>query len=100
MKTRRWLTYAVIVLVGFMILWFSGLLPKQVAKAVANRYIANQENAALYEFEQIEYSPFHDSYFVCYNLKNDPQKTRSLEIPYRYFPFWGVFSDSDDFKEN
>lgn len=57
-----------------------------------------QENGSLYEFNDIEYSPFHDSYFVSYQLKENTEETRGLEILYKYFPFWGVFKDSNDFK--
>ncbi|MEG0892339.1 MAG: hypothetical protein RR998_01475 [Oscillospiraceae bacterium] len=100
MKRRKWVLAIVIMIFSFSLLWFSGLLPKQVAKVTANNYMANQENSTEYEFERIEYSPFHDSYFVLYTLNGNAEKTRSLEICYKYFPFFGVFTDSDDIIEN
>lgn len=97
---KRKLCFLIILLLCTLILiWFSGLLPKQVAIVVANNYMAEQENCNLYEFKNIEYSSAHDSYFVCYTLKEDIQKGRWLEIPYKYFPFYGVFKDSNHFTD-
>ena len=99
MKKKRILLSILFALVILLILWFSGLLPKQVAKLAANNYMSNQEDSEGYEFEKIEYSSAHDSYFVSYVLNNNEEDTRSLEIPDKYFPFGGVFKDSRDWLD-
>lgn len=99
MKKRKGFVIIIVLLCTLLLLWFSGLLPKQVAKIIADNYMEKQENSSLYEFNHIEYSPFHDSYFVSYNLKENIEEKRSLEILYKYFPFWGVFTDSNDFTD-
>ena len=94
MKKRRWCLIIIVFLCSFLLLWFSGVLPKQVAKIVADNYMAKLEDD--YEFNSIGYSSVHDSYFVSYFLKEDPEEHRGVEIPCKYFPFI-VLSDSDDY---
>lgn len=99
MKKRRRYFPIIIALCTLTILWFSGLLPKEAAKIAANNYMSKQEDGHLYEFNTIEYSSAHDSYFASYSLKGDNEKSRGLEIPYRYSPFFGIYKDSKDFKD-
>ncbi len=96
MKKKKILLGICITLIILLILWFSGLLPKQVAKLLAYNYMSNQEDSAGYEFVDIEYSSAHDSYFVYYVLNGNEEDKRNLEIPYKFFPFGGVFWDSNN----
>ena len=73
-------------------LWFSGVLPKQIAKITANNYMSHQENGEEYEFDYIEYSSVHDSYFAYYTIEGN-EKKRVIEIWNTYF-FFGVRYDN------
>lgn len=97
MKKFNWYLIGLSFVCIITLLWFSGLLPKQVAKIVADNYILNQENGHEYELESIEYSLTHDSYFVNFSLNGDKENGKTLNIPYKYFPFF-VLSDSNELE--
>ena len=83
---------------AFLILWFSDILPKQVAKSVAEKYMKNEVlYGEQYHAEYAEYSPAHDSYFVYFSGGPNPSgemgTTRHVGVYYRYFPFF-VWYDS------
>ena len=82
----------------FLILWFSGILPKEAAKLSAERYMKNEVlHGEYYHAEYVEYSPAHDSYFVYFSGGPNPSgemgATRHIGVYYRYFPFF-VWYDS------
>ena len=82
----------------FMILWFSGILPKAAAKSVAEKYMKNEVlYSEQYHAEYAEYSPAHDSYFVYFSGGPNPSgemgTTRHIGVYYRFFPFF-VWYDS------
>ena len=88
----------VILCLAFLILWFSDILPKQVAKSVAEKYMKNEVlYGEQYHAEYAEYSPAHDSYFVYFsgglNPSGEMGTTRHVGVYYRYFPFF-VWYDS------
>lgn len=78
-------------------LWFSDILPKAIAESVAEKYMENQLYGEFYDVEYAEYSPAHDSYFVCFSGGPNPEgemgTTRHVGVYYRYFPFF-VWYDS------
>lgn len=82
---------------AFVILWFSGILPKQAAAFAAEKYMESQLYGEYYEAEYAEYSPAHDSYFVYFSGGPNPSgemgTTRHIGVYYRYFPFF-VWYDS------
>ena len=83
----------------FLVLWFSGVLPKYVAKTVAESYMKEQLYGEFFDAEYAEYSPAHDSYFVYFSGGPNPEgemgTTRHIGVYYRYFPFF-VWYDSID----
>lgn len=94
MNKRKLCVLFIILICSFLLVWFSGILPKQVARIVADIHISNFEGD--YEFQSIEYSSFHDSYFIAYSLKGNIDNEIVMDIPYKYFPFIVL---SDDLKE-
>lgn len=76
-------------ILGLLLLWFSDILPIQVAKIVASIYIRG-ETTEDFQIIGADYSPAHDAYFV-YFKSGDHQ--RNIGIYYRYFPF-DVYFDS------
>ena len=81
----------------FVVLWFSGVLPKLAAKSAAEKYMESQLYGEYYKAEYTEYSPAHDSYFVYFSGGPNPSgemgTTRHIGVYYRYFPFF-VWYDS------
>lgn len=86
-----------ILLAAFVVLWFSGFLPKLAATSAAEKYMKAQLYGEYYEAEYAEYSPAHDSYFVYFsggpNSSGEMGTTRHIGVYYRYFPFF-VWYDS------
>ena len=83
---------------AFLILWFSDILPKQIAESVAEKYMKNEVlYGEQYHAEYAEYSPAHDSYFVYFSGGPNPSgemgTTRHIGVYYRFFPFF-VWYDS------
>lgn len=92
MKKKRWIV--TLIVIGFLALWFSDVLPKQVVKLVASNYMSKQENGHNYKLKMVEYSPAHDAYFAYFNNATIPdQDARNIGVYYRWFPFH-VYFDS------
>jgi len=71
-------------------LWFSDILPLQVAKVTAIIYMRQVEDHEDFQLIDAEYSPAHDTYFVYFKSGDI---NRNIGIYYRYFPF-EVYFDS------
>lgn len=83
-----------VVIVCFLVLWFSDVLPKQVVKLVSSSYMSVQEDGDNYKLKMVEYSPAHDCYFAYfYDVKNPDGNTRNIGVYYRWLPF-DVYFDS------
>lgn len=82
---------AVLLLALLLALWFSGFLPKQTARLVAEAYMSHQTDGEGYYTTGADFSGPHGSYFVYFQ---DPDgNLRSVGIYYRYLPIH-VYSDS------
>lgn len=97
MKNKKFSAFLGIICAAILILWFSGILPKQFAKSAAEKYMENQLYGEFYDAEYAEYSPAHDSYFVYFSGGPNPSgemgTTRHIGVYYRWFPFF-VWYDS------
>lgn len=94
MKKKDLVTLSIIAII-FLTLWFSGFLPKQVARIVADNYIEAQGNNVEYKLKDVDYSSAHNCYFAYYLDENNPNaKTRNIGVYYRWLPLW-VYFDSE-----
>ena len=98
MKAKKLSLVLGIFCIAFLILWFSDILPKHIAKSVAEKYMKSEVlYGEFYETEYAEYSPAHDSYFVYFSGGPNPSgemgTTRHIGVYYRFFPFF-VWYDS------
>lgn len=83
-----------VLIVSFLMLWFSDVLPKQVVKLVSSSYMLKQEDGDSYKLKNVEYSPAHDCYFAYFYYEQDPEgNTRNIGVYHRWFPF-DVYFDS------
>jgi hypothetical protein len=69
-----------IMVIGFVLLWFSDFLPQRVAEVVASGYMSKQEDG-------------NDCYMVYFEDESGARQ-RNIGIYWRYFPF-NVYFDSD-----
>ncbi len=79
-------------LIAFLLLWFSDILPLKVADAISISYISKQNDGREYSVIGSDYSPAHDCYFVYFS-KSENSKQRNIGIYYRFLPF-DVYFDS------
>jgi len=98
MKKKAVLGFIITAAAVLVIFWFSGVLPKEVAKLTAIIYVEKNSNGMEYEIKGVEYSPAYDYYFVYLNNVFAPaEKVRSIGVIYRYFPFF-IISDSESWE--
>lgn len=82
-----------IMVIGFVLLWFSDFLPQRVAEVVASGYMSKQEDGNEYDLIGADYSNAHDCYMVYFEDESGARQ-RNIGIYWRYFPF-NVYFDSD-----
>lgn len=94
-QKRKKFWIILLIIITFSFLWFSDVLPKQIAEVVATNYMLKQENGNNYEVYDVEYSNAHDCYFVYFQNKDTQiSEMRNIGIYYRYLPFY-VYCDSN-----
>ncbi len=92
-RETKWIVFACLLIL--VVLWFTDVLPLQAAKAVAEGYMAKQEDGRQYTLVDAEYSPAHDCYFVYFmEKKSGFPKQRNVGVLYRYFPFFPAFDSA------
>lgn len=97
LKKKAFVLLAGLLFAVLLLLWFSGILPKEAAKISAEKYMENQLYGEFYKVRYAEYSPAHDSYFVYFSGGPNPNgemgTTRHIGVYYRWLPFF-VWYDS------
>lgn len=94
MKNKRIGKVLVIVII-LLTMWFSKVLPKQIAKLVAAHYMTQQEGGSKFKLKGVEYSAAHDAYFVYFNHEEgSDEATRNIGIHCRGILFY-VYFDSE-----
>lgn len=81
-NTKRLAIVYVIALI--IILWISGIIPKQIGKISAINYVKTNYPDKNLCFLNIDYSPIHNSYFVSF--KDLDGRVYNFELHSRYFP--------------
>jgi len=92
-KKRIQKVIAVVMVLMLITLWFTDILPEQVAKGVATHYMSSELNGAAYNAVEVTYSSAQDCYFVYFKSALEPSSERVIGIYYHYFPI-DVFYDS------
>ena len=72
------------VIVSVMLLWFSGLIPMQIAKIYGKSYVKNNFPEKSLEFSHIEWNKFYGDYIITFKDKNG--KNYSSVIGPEFFP--------------
>lgn len=72
------------VTVCVLLLWFSGLIPKQIAKISAKSYVKNTFPEKQLEFSHIEWNKFYGDYIITF--KDSDGKNYSSVIGPKFLP--------------
>lgn len=84
-KKIKIIVIVIIVLIIIILgLWISGIIPKQIAKNSAEKYLKEKFPEKQYEYEQIEWAPSFGGYDI--KFKDENGKTVSFIMYGRFFP--------------
>ena len=100
MKKKKWVIPIVIIAVIIM-LWFTGIIPKQIAKISGTSYVNNHFPEMQLECVGVEYADVYGDYLIT--CSGTHENTYSCVIGAKYFPVsmgQGLFDIESDYAEN
>ena len=100
MKKKKWVIPIVIIGV-IIVLWFTGIIPKQIAKISGTSYVKEHFPEMQLECVGVEYADVFGDYLI--EFKDKDGNTYSCVIGPKYFPVsmgQGLFAIESDYAEN
>ena len=97
MKQKQWVIPIVIIGV-LVVLWFAGIIPKQIAKSFGTSYANNHFPEMQLECVGVEYADDYGDYLITFKGTNE--NTYSCVIGPTYFPVsmgQGLFAIESDY---
>ena len=101
MKKKKIIISAIVVILLLTVLWFSGIIPTQIAKIYATNYMQNNYPEMQLEYVNIEWSKYHEDYLITFKDKNN--QNYSCVIGPKYFPVsieQGLLTIEETYNEN
>ena len=83
MKKRILIISSIIVLL-IIVLWFVGIIPKQIGKMYGTKYMKDNFPKMQLEYVNIEWNKYYGDYIITF--KDEDNKTYSCVIAPKYFP--------------
>lgn len=99
MKQKKWLI-PVLILAVAVVLWLTGVIPKQIAKISGESYVNQHFPEMQLECTGVEWASVYGDYLVTF--KSGSGSTYSCVIGPRYFPVYlgqGLFAIESDYAE-
>ena len=99
MKQKKWVIPIVIIGV-LVVLWFAGIIPKQIAKSFGTSYVNNHFPEMQLECVGVEYADAYGDYLITFKGTNE--NTYSCVIGPTYFPVsigQGLFAIESNYAE-
>lgn len=100
MKNKRNIVIVLFILLLILILWFSGIIPKQIAKFSATYHFKKHFPKIQMEYESIEWDSNFGSYII--KFKDENNKLHGFCIGPKYFPInlsQGLFGFEEEYWE-
>lgn len=100
MKKKKWVIPIVIIGV-IIVLWFTGIMPKQIAKISGTTYVNKNFPEMQLEYVGVEYADVYGDYLITFKGANG--NTYSCVIGPKYFPVYmgqGLFAIQSDYADN
>lgn len=101
MKNKKIIVMIFILILFVIILWFSGIIPKQIGKMYAIKYMNDNFTKMELEFTNIEWNKQFDSYIIQFKDKN--KELYGVVIEPKYFPInlgQGLFAIEEEYRDN
>lgn len=89
------------IVIILLVLWFSGIIPKQIGKIYGTSYMKNNFPEMQLEFDGIEWNKYYGDYIISFKDKNN--QTYSCVIGPKYFPIsmgQGIFGIEEKYRED
>ena len=83
-KSKGIMFFCGLLLILIVLMWISGVIPRYIAKATAIKYVEENYSHLNLEFNKIDYSKSHGSYFAVF--KDLGGSIYSFQLETKYFP--------------
>lgn len=101
MNKKSLLIIITIVVLSIIVLWCSGIIPKQIGKIYGTNYMKNNFPEMQLEYEGIEWNKYYGDYIITFKDKNN--QNYGCVIGPKYFPIsigQGIFVVEETYREN
>jgi len=101
MNKKRLLIFITIVVLLIIVLWFSGIIPQQIARIYGTNYMKNNFLEMQLEYVGIEWNKYYGDYIITF--KDKENQNYSCVIGPKYFPIsigQGLFAIEETYREN
>lgn len=69
-KSKRIIIISAVLITVIAVSWFSGLIPRQIAKIYGKNYVKNNFPEKQLEYVDIEWNKFYGDYIITFNGKD------------------------------
>ena len=83
-KSKRIIIISAVLITVIAVSWFSGLIPRQIAKIYGKNYVKNNFPEKQLEYVNIEWNKFYGDYIITFN--DNEGKIYSSVIGPKFFP--------------
>lgn len=83
-KSKRIIIISAVLITVIAVSWFSGLIPRQIAKIYGKNYVKNNFPEKQLEYVNIEWNKFYGDYIITF--KDNEGKIYSSVIGPKFFP--------------
>ena len=83
-KSKRIIIISAVLITVIAVSWFSGLIPRQIAKIYGKSYVKNNFPEKQLEYVDIEWNKFYGDYIITF--KDNEGKIYSSVIGPKFFP--------------
>ena len=98
-KKRIIIITIVVIIIGVLALWISGIIPKQIARISATNYLKRNFQKMQLEYVDIEWSSSFGGYSIRFKDQND--EIHGFLMNNKYFPtnIWqGLFGFEEEYR--
>lgn len=99
-KRKNIIIAVIFIVLVILILWVTGIIPKQIAKISSTIYLKNNFPKIQLKYESIEWNPYFGDYIIVF--RDEYNETHSFCIGPKYFPInigQGIFEFRESYRE-
>jgi len=99
-KRKNIIIAVIFIVLVILILWVTGIIPKQIAKISSTIYLKNNFPKIQLKYESIEWNPYFGDYIIVF--RDEYNERHSFCIGPKYFPInigQGIFEFRESYRE-